>query len=292
LKSREEYPEEVKWIKISKPNKRKLPNEILTLAEIKKIAEKADHPRDKAFVLVLYESGCRIGELLSLRMKDIQPNKYGIVLNISGKTGSRRVLIISSAPTLANWLNLHPFKSSPEALVWIGVGNKNRYQGLRYAAALMLLKKLARLTGIKKKVNPHAFRHARATHLATKLTEAQMKQYFGWVQSSDMASIYVHLSGRDVDDALLSLHGLTKEREGREEEFKVKICRCGEKNDPLQKFCGRCGAPLSLEVALEVEEKIRKKEELLAKIINHPKILKMILNRIKKLGVEKEFFEV
>ena len=31
-----------------------------------------------------------------------------------------------------------------------------------------------------------------------------MKEYFGWTQGSDRASIYVHLSGRDVDDTLLA----------------------------------------------------------------------------------------
>jgi len=37
-----------------------------------------------------------------------------------------------------------------------------------------------------------------------------MKEYLGWVQSSDMASVYVHMSGRDVDKALLTLHGIRK----------------------------------------------------------------------------------
>jgi len=33
------------------------------------------------------------------------------------------------------------------------------------------------------------------------LTEAQMKEYLGWVGDSRMASTYVHLSGRNIDDA-------------------------------------------------------------------------------------------
>ena len=35
-----------------------------------------------------------------------------------------------------------------------------------------------------------------------------MKEHFGWVQGSEMAATYVHLSGRDVDNALLKLQGL------------------------------------------------------------------------------------
>jgi hypothetical protein len=34
-----------------------------------------------------------------------------------------------------------------------------------------------------------------------------MKEYLGWTQASEMAAVYVHLSGRDVDSALLKLAG-------------------------------------------------------------------------------------
>ena len=78
---------------------------------------------------------------------------------------------------------------------------------LTYNGARGILIRLASRAGIKKRVNPHGFRHARATNLADHLTEAQMNEYLGWVQSPKMTSIYVHLSGRDVDKALLKLHG-------------------------------------------------------------------------------------
>ncbi|WP_340819137.1 hypothetical protein [Methanolobus sp. WCC4] len=35
-----------------------------------------------------------------------------------------------------------------------------------------------------------------------------MNAYFGWVQGSDMPAVYVHLSGRDVDDAVLKANGV------------------------------------------------------------------------------------
>ncbi|HDS45716.1 MAG TPA: hypothetical protein ENN68_06465 [Methanomicrobia archaeon] len=49
---------------------------------------------------------------------------------------------------------------------------------------------------MKKRVNPHNFRHSWSTHLASRLTESQMEEYSGWVQGSKMLSIYVYLSGR------------------------------------------------------------------------------------------------
>jgi len=48
-----------------------------------------------------------------------------------------------------------------------------------------------------------------------------MKQYFGWVQGSDMASVYVHLSGRDVDNALLKLNGLEVKEEKKRNSLKL-----------------------------------------------------------------------
>jgi integrase len=48
-------------------------------------------------------------------------------------------------------------------------------------------RRLERLNNIVKRarIDGHSFRHSRATWLANKLTEAQMKEHFGWTQSSD-----------------------------------------------------------------------------------------------------------
>jgi len=40
---------------------------------------------------------------------------------------------------------------------------------------------------------------------------------FGWIQSSKMASIYVHLSGRDLDEPLLKMSGLLNEELEKEQ---------------------------------------------------------------------------
>jgi len=63
-----EHPEEVSWIRIKVKSAPKLPEELLTVEEINKLVNAAEHVRDKAFILTLYESGCRIGELLALQI--------------------------------------------------------------------------------------------------------------------------------------------------------------------------------------------------------------------------------
>ena len=76
-----------------------------------------------------------------------------------------------------------------------------------------------------------------------RLTEAQMDQHFGWVQGSKMHSIYVHLTGRDVDGALLSIYGLAQERE-EQPILKAVLCpRCKEPCSPTVDHCPKCGSP-------------------------------------------------
>lgn len=282
LDSTGEFPDQVKWIRPNfKKNNHKLPEELLTEDDVRNLVESAQHPRDKAFILVLYESGCRIGELLTLRIKNVLFDANGAALLVNGKTGQRRVRIIASAPLLSIWLNNHPFRDNRDSPLWVVVGTKNHHEPLGYASVVGQLKKIAKRARVNKRVNPHAFRHARATFLANNLTEAQMKEYFGWVQSSDMASVYVHLSGRDVDNAILRLHGLTNDNEKKNESLKIKNCaRCNEKNSPLSKFCSRCGSPLDIKTAMEVDEKRKTGDEVISMLVKDPQVQEIIVKKI------------
>ena len=58
-------------------------------------------PRDKALVMTLYVSGCGVGEILSLRVKHVTFDEFGAVLMVAGKTGERRVRVVSSASETA-----------------------------------------------------------------------------------------------------------------------------------------------------------------------------------------------
>ena len=70
-----------------------------------------------------------------------------------------------------------------------------------------------------------------------------MCEFLAGVQGSDMPSIYVHLSGRDVDNAILRIYGKIPKDEG-EEELRTKVCpRCGNENPSEADFCNRCRLP-------------------------------------------------
>jgi len=283
-----EYPEEVKWIKAKiKRNNSKTPEQILTKEEIELMAGKARNKRDKALVLTLYESGCRIGEFLKMRIKDIQFDEYGCYILVSGKTGWRRVRLVEYSKNLLEWLDMHPFKNNPESFVWINLEHPNPNEPIKPETVNNLLKKLAKECNISKPVHPHAFRHARATHLAKHLPDAVLKKFFGWTQDSRMASVYFHLSGKDTDEALLKMYGI-KVEEKKEEKKGIKICpRCGEVNNVLSHFCKKCGNPLDIKVAIELEEKRREFEEFLAEFLEYyaeknPEFKKFFVEFVKK----------
>ena len=248
LRGTEDYPDEVAWVKIwNHPFKPEYP-EILTEKEVRRLAEVCARPRDKALVLFLYESGCRIGELVAMRIRDVVFDKYGVQAFVNGKTGPRRIRVIACVPALAFWISYHPEKANRDAFLWPSMSQNKTGRLVSPAWVAKLLKTLAMKAGITKRMYPHLFRHSRATHLAKILPESMLRHIFGWTQRSDEPERYVHLSGRDVDEAILKVNGLELEEQDRPEKFSILTCdRCGMKNSPGMGLCVRCGSPLSPE---------------------------------------------
>ncbi|MEM2883692.1 MAG: site-specific integrase [Nitrososphaerales archaeon] len=286
LKGRnEEYPEEVKWIKTTlKEKDLLLPDQLFTEEEVLKLVEAADNPRDKALIISLYESGARIGELGSLKIKDVVFEQSFARLMLRGKTGSRRVIVIAAAPYLATWIQNHPLKSNPESPLWVNIGTVNRYKAMSYPALAKILKVAAARAGLNKKIHPHKLRHSRATFLASKLTEAQMSQTFGWKQGSNMPSIYVHLSGRDLDDAILGVYGLKSIKDDKPK-ITPRICpRCGASNQYDAKFCLRCGLALDVKAAQELDEARAITDGLMDLLIKDQEFKELLMKKLKELG--------
>jgi integrase/recombinase XerD len=271
--------DKIKWIKISmKMNASKLPEELLTEEEVKRMIEVANHPRDKAIIAVLYDTGTRIGEMGSLKIKHIVFDQYGAILTVNGKTGMRRVRIIFSVPYLAAWLDIHPQKNNPDAYLWIMIRGKDNGQQLQYAGFRKLIKTLAEKAGIKKRVYNHLFRHSRSTELAQHLTESQLEEHLGWVPGSDMPRVYVHLSGKQIDDALLKIYGVKKAESMVPELISKECSRCEKINGPTSKFCSRCGMALSLEAAKEIQEYEQKLPEILQLMLKNDQVRELFFD--------------
>ena len=271
--------------------------DVLSEDEILKMIESVEHPRDKAIIAVGYEAGLRIGELASLRIKNVTWNSNGAKVKVHGKTGERQIPIVMAAPYLRRWLDLHPEKENPNAYVFVGIGTRTLGRPLEYQTFRKIIKEAAIRAGIKKRVHPHILRHSRATVLANYLTEAQMNIFFGWVQGSDVPRIYVHLSGRDIDKAINRLYGIEEEEEEKERVAKpIKCPRCGYINAPTDRFCGRCALILDEKERLKLEmDEPRVASEMLTAIMQDPALLaklKDMIALVEKIRENPEYIQM
>src|SRR3989304_2624422 len=100
------FKDTVAWVKTTRSrNNDKLPESLITEAEVRRMIEAAAHSRGRAVVSVLWESGARVGEFLTLQAKHVQFDDIGTRLTLKGKSGMRRIILVSSSPYLAEGLS-------------------------------------------------------------------------------------------------------------------------------------------------------------------------------------------
>lgn len=240
--------------------------ELLLPQEIQAVLHIAHNPRDHAFVSALWESGGRIAELGNLQLQHVTRATHGFTLDLTGKTGKRSILLIASAPSLASWLNNHPFRHDLTAPLWVHYQYADQPRHVGYHTIRKMLQRHFQRAGITKRIYPHLFRHSRATYvLATGLmTEAQAKAYFGWTPSTNMLSTYAHLLASDANNAILRENHLTPTTAQEYEVAAPRACTaCNTLNNPDAAFCTRCMSMLDERRALLVGERDTARENLL-----------------------------
>jgi len=210
------------------------------------------------------KTGGRIAEVGNLQVKHVVSVQHGYTLELDGKTGQRSVLVVSAAPALSTWLSIHPFKTDPEAPLWVHWNQRDKARQLKYDAIRLLLLDLFKRAGINKRVYPHLFRHSRATYVVATglMTEAQAKKYFGWEPNSDMLATYAHLMDSDANNVILKENNLTPTT-GKMDTLQPVTCyRCGLVNAATAEHCTRCAAVLHLAKAYEYQQLHDLKEDL------------------------------
>ena len=252
------YPECVEWIKITNPrNLQEKPVEIISPQEHKLMIESARNPRDRALFSLLYDSGCRIGELLTLRIKDLMFDEYGGLIAVTGKTGYRKVRIVgNSIAELQAWLDYHPERNNRDAPLFCQVDGESRGEQMQYDQVHSVFTKTAKRAKIKRRIYPHLYRHTRSTILASKVPEAVLESQQGWVHGSRMSRVYVHLTQDQQDEAILQANGIKKKVSAEiEPESPLSCPRCGTLNTKDGKYCRKCWLPLSVEAVIDLKEK-------------------------------------
>jgi integrase/ribosomal protein L40E len=278
-----EYPPEVKWIRVGNriPN-RLQKKDLLTEEELVKLAEAAYNQRDRAFILVFSESKRRLGEIMGLRIKDIEFDDLGSRLRVEGKVGLDTARVIASASVLANWLNIHPLRDNPESPVWIAMDRRDNYRIMSYESIRKMMRECAQRAGIKKRFWPYLTRHSVLTPAARVLPYSLLCAVAGWKQGSRMPAVYIKLAGEDIDDAHRMLNGMKSEIE-KEERAKANTCvKCNSLNSGDSKFCNKCGMPLDTATIIQMDKARAKIDELLNKLTEDPKKLEKLLSLIEE----------
>ena len=149
---------------------RKLPAVILSPNEMKRLLAQPDTStvlgfRDRTMYEVLYSTGLRIGELVSLRVQDISFSDEMLFVH-AGKGGKDRVVPLGKTACrfLAEYIkNIRPMfrqTSATDFLFFNKEGRPHKKYGI-----WIKLKVYALRAGIKKRITVHTFRHTLATEM-------------------------------------------------------------------------------------------------------------------------------
>ena len=128
--------------------------------------------------------------------------------------------------------------------------------------------------------------------MAHHLTEFQMNQYFGWIQGSDMPATYVHMSGKNVDKAILEMNGIVVGDKKEKSKLHPVICpRCDTINAIDSKHCNKCGGILDLKYAMELEEKQKEQtrlrsnsDQMMDLLFKDKEVQELLMVKMRSLG--------
>lgn len=148
--------------------------------------------RDLLLLEMLYATGCRVGELVSIKVKDIDFNRRTIL--IIGKGNKERYLNygeycedILKKYLKDGYLSLNINKS--EFLFLNKNGGVLTERGVRF-----ILDKIIKQTGINKNISPHMIRHSFATHLLNEGCDLLTVQKLLGHESIKATQIYTHVT--------------------------------------------------------------------------------------------------
>lgn len=175
----------------------KLPG-ILAEAEVERLLAAPDSSsalgiRDRAMLEVLYASGLRVSELVTLTLGQVNLNSG--YLRISGKGGKERLIPLGEQAmvSLSKYMQLvRPLWLPDRACVDLFI--TQRGQAMTRQAFWYLIKRYALQAGISKALSPHTLRHAFATHLLDHGADLRAVQLLLGHSDLSTTQIYTHIA--------------------------------------------------------------------------------------------------
>ncbi|MGM9910769.1 MAG: site-specific tyrosine recombinase XerD [Lacticaseibacillus absianus] len=183
----------------------------LSQEEVSKLLDQPDVSkplgiRDRALLEVLYATGMRVSEAISLQDGDLHAD-LGIV-HVLGKGNKERLIPISDLAM--EWLDKYA-KVRDQQLLKAGkfsqyVFLNQRGGQLTRQAVWQMIKKYCRQAGIEKDVTPHTLRHTFATHLLENGADLRVVQEILGHTDISTTQIYTNLTQKHIFDVYQKTH--------------------------------------------------------------------------------------
>jgi len=159
---------------------------IINMIETVKCSNRQYTLKHQLYIELLYSSGLRVSELISLQLEHINLEK-GYICVRAGKGGKDRTVITSDKTLckIREYLNERKRKNNKYLFDMKGGGH------ITSKSIELVLKKQARLCGIKERVYPHKLRSSFATHLANNNEEPSKIQALMGHSSFETTSRYI-----------------------------------------------------------------------------------------------------
>lgn len=168
---------------------------VLSQQEARRLFAVTTNLKHKALLMVAYDSGLRLSELLNLRVDDIDSDRMVIRVR-RGKGQKDRYARLT--PGLLEVLREYWRVYRPRVWLFPGAAPDQHYN---IATPGHVLRKLCRKAGIHKRVTMHTLRHSFATHLLEAGTNLRVIQTFLGHGSLRTTALYTHVSAEDLRDA-------------------------------------------------------------------------------------------
>lgn len=161
--------------------------EILSIEEMQRIFNVCNNTKHKAAIALMYSAGLRVGEVINLKLSDIDRSR--MVINVrQGKGKKDRQCPLNK--DVLKLLESYYREYHPEQYLFNGQGS------IQYTAKSIqeFLKTYAKKAGINKRVHPHQLRHSLLTELFNSGTQESIIQRIAGHQRRSTTMRYVHLS--------------------------------------------------------------------------------------------------
>ncbi len=157
----------------------------LTEEEYERILDAAKDDDTKDLIRLLWETGCRINEIIELRVGDIRFFGSYALIHVDGKTGPRSVPVFRNREMLRRLLE----DKLPGRLLF----------PLHYVTYAVRLRNALKKANVDKYVTYHSFRHTRTSRLLKAgMPDQLIKKMMGWRPESKMLNVYSHMEAQDV----------------------------------------------------------------------------------------------